>query len=186
MNGYAILQPRGTQDAGVWSLIEQAEPGQWRITARGSQDDLQRLAGKLNGDTLRTNLEAVREQLANPLPAGAISYDEVMRWNRDEYLKRRARLWVDSNGRDYRDGSETGRPYTTPAAGVMAGRREAHPSFMPAAPDPLTIAARDLAETWNRAGEKKRSMQAQDTICNDWPELQSAINRIQIALGKQP
>jgi hypothetical protein len=81
-------------------------------------------------------------------PAGPITAAEVETWTQDEYLQARGRLWVASNGRDFRDGSETGRPYTTPAARMMTGHPDEHQPRLQLLK--LRAAARDVATTWER------------------------------------
>jgi hypothetical protein len=119
MSGYGVLR-NSAGDAGAWQLIEQVEPDEWQVVARGTRDNMRKLAKALNSPDVSaaTDPDPVR-------PAGAITYDEVLGWDKETYLAARARLWLDPPN-DYRDGGRYGRQYTGPAAQLMTGRPEEH------------------------------------------------------------
>lgn len=114
---------------------------------------------------------------------GQITAAEVEGWDYDTYLQHRARLYYlpRGGGQEYRDGSEFGRPYSTPAARMMTGPREAHPAYRGyTSMAEAAEAARDLAQTWQaaRGGRLQREIRAQwsglaaqlDLLANQWAD----------------
>lgn len=140
---YAVLEPRGTQDAGVWSLIKETGPGQFRIMARGAQKDLQELAKQLNlpRQSLFDRLSMNQPAPLNPIEPKpgimgglSISRGEVEGWDEETYMRMRGRLYTNGHN-TYTDGSPQGRIYTPDAARLMTGSRWDHPAMRPHSQD---------------------------------------------------
>ena len=149
---------------------------------------------------LTANLEAVRDpgpslyeqekqQRPNTTPSrpdpaglkipneGQITAAEVEGWDYDTYLQHRARLYYLPRGgsQEYRDGSEFGRPYSTPAAKLMTGPREAHPAYRPnSSMAEAAEATRDLAQTWQAA----RGARLQREIRAQWSGLAAQLDKL--------
>lgn len=194
---YGALQA-ASGDAGAWQLIEETEPGEWAPLARGGKQNIIRLARTLNGpDTIAdpgiraANLEALRENAEMVIRAHAsgISYNEVMAWDQEEYLRHRGQLWQrpeGGRGPTYRDG-EHGRYYTTEAAAVMTG--PSNRGINPWAPkgaelvrlQALTKAVETLLAEWDTAGNVKRTAHVKDNVLNDWPDLAAAVSNLKLA-----
>lgn len=202
MNTYGALQ-QASGDAGSWQLIEQVEPDEWAVLARGGKIKIVELARKLNGTVTpdpgirAANLEAIREN-AEILPAAdngsVISYAEVMAWDQEEYLQRRGQLWTEvhpERGPSYYDG-EHGRRYTTEAAAVMTGakNRGMNP-WQPRTSEldrlqALAAAVDHLTAEWDHAGNVKRTAHVKDNVLADWPALAAAMNAVKLAAKPQP
>lgn len=56
-----------------------------------------------------------------PYADSVIGTKDVNNWSVDDWHKYRARLWVSADRQTYRDGGETGRMYTAPAAALLTG-----------------------------------------------------------------